>query len=141
MVDESSIPEEALEYDNHYYCLFENICTTWEEASEYCISLAGYLATINDENENVVLYDWVNGSEYKNVYFGFTDSIEEGKWQWINGKSSIFTNWSSGEPNNERNTENYALFYYKYSKYKWNHGNFGNGTVNDDKVFICEWGS
>ena len=42
-------------------------------------------------------------------------------------------------PNNEGGNENYAMFYHKSPAYKWNDGNFGNGTNGDDKTFICEW--
>ena len=31
------------------------------------------------------------------------------------------------------------MFYYKSSEYKWNDGDFENGTVNDYAAFICEW--
>lgn len=65
-----------------------------------------------------------------------TDSKNEGEWLTVNGEQPKFTNWSDGEPNNEGGNENYAMFYHKSSAYKWNDGNFGNGTNGDDKTFI-----
>ena len=29
--------------------------------------------------------------------------------------------------------------YYKFADGTWNDGDFGNETVNDHAVFICEW--
>ena len=76
---------------------------------------------------------------YSNAYFGFSDAESEGNWNWVTDEVVIYTNWSSGEPNNERKKEHYAMFYYKSPKYQWNDGDFGNGTVNDFSAFICEW--
>lgn len=136
---ELNIPHDALKYNNHHYYVFSNICSTWEEAQEYCNSLGGYLAVLNDEEENKNIYHYVQQFGYENAYFGYSDAQEEGNWKWINGEETLYTNWSEGEPNNERDIEHYAMFYYKSPPYEWNDGDFHHGTVNDTPTFICEW--
>ena len=136
---ESSIPNGAIEYNGHYYYVFSDICDSWEEAKLYCESLGGHLAVINDENENKRLYEIMQEFSYSNAYFGFSDAESEGNWNWVTDEAVTYTNWSKGEPNNERKKEHYAMFYYKSPKYQWNDGDFGNGTVNDFPAFICEW--
>lgn len=51
---------------------------------------------------------------------------------------AVYTNWHSGEPNNERGLEHYGMYYWKF-KYTWNDGDFGKGTSGGGNAFICEW--
>lgn len=95
---------------------------------------------ITNQEENDFLFSYMKQEGYSSAYFGFSDSANEGTWTWCNGEQSSYTNWHSGEPNNENQSENYALFYYKYSDGSWNDGDFGNKTDNDGTAFICEWG-
>lgn len=134
-----NIPADAIEYNGHHYYFYQGVCKTWEDAKVYCESLGGYLAIINDDKENTILYDAMKAVGYKNAYFGISDAEEEGTWRCVDGTISEYTNWAKGEPNNERNREDYAMFYYKSPAYQWNDGDFGHGTVNDNIVFICEW--
>lgn len=132
------IPEDAFEFQQHYYKVYDEVCDTWDEAKVFCEELGGHLATINYEEENKMLYSYIVSCGYTNAYFGYTDNLKEGDWNWVTDEDIGYTNWSSGEPNNSGN-EDYAMFYWKFTDGTWNDGNFGNGTVNDQKVFICEW--
>jgi hypothetical protein len=58
------------------------------------------LVTINDAAENQFLVNAFGGNEL--FWIGFTDAVQEGNWQWINGEPVTYTNWASGEPNNFR---------------------------------------
>ena len=140
--EESDIPADAVEFDGHYYYVYNlDTVTTWEEAKEYCESQGGYLATITSQEEDEFVYAYLrNNFDYESAYFGFTDRDEEGTWVWDNGEVSSYTNWHSGEPNSENPNEDFAMYYYKYSEGAWNDGDFGNRTVNSGRVFICEWG-
>ncbi len=150
------IPEEAFEWNGHYYYVYSDVCDTWEAAKEYCESLGGYLAVIGSEEENDALYTYITEQGIKTAYFGYSDVESEGVWTWVANEtssladsdgesadtggvdnSSGYEKWAGGEPNNEN--EDYAEFYYKYTSGEWNDGNFGKGTVRDEKNFICEW--
>lgn len=132
------IPPNAFNWGDHYYACFNN-CSSWEEAENYCESRGGHLATITSPDENDAVFSYLLSCGYESGYFGYTDNIDEGSWYWVNGETSGYTNWHSGEPNAESSNEDYAMFYYKFDDGTWNDGNFGNGTANDDAIFICEW--
>lgn len=134
-----NIPTDAKTYNGHSYYVYSDVCDTWEEAKEYCEALGGYLAVLNDEAENKAVFDIMKELGYDNAYFGYTDSENEGNWKWVNNADSNYENWSDGEPNNEGEDENYAMFYYKSPEYQWNDGDFSGNTVNGEKQFICEW--
>ena len=110
------------------------------KAKKYCEKLGGHLATITSDDENEALYDFIHSLGYENAYFVYTDEAHEGKWKWVTGESSRYSNWAYGEPNNESGREHYGMFYYKSPQYTWNDGGFN--TINsgiDETAFICEW--
>ena len=135
----ASIPLDAFEYNGHSYYIYSDVANTWEEAQAYCEARGGHLAVINDETENNAVFNYMKSKGYNSAYFGLSDAAKEGTWTWVNGDSSTYRNWASGEPNSERSNEDYAEFYYKFSDGKWNDGNFKQGTVGDTNAFICEW--
>ncbi len=134
-------PSKGIEYKGHYYKIFKDVCQSWDDAMLYCSNMGGYLATISSQEENDFLFKYMKSCGYDNAYFGFTDKDNEGVWEWVSGEDTAYTNWHEAEPNNENGNgdEDYAMFYWKFSDGTWNDGNFGNGTENDDKIFICEW--
>lgn len=133
-----NIPSNAFSWNGHYYMCYNN-CSSWEDAENYCESMGGHLATITSSAENNAVFSYWLSCGYESGYFGYTDNTNEGMWYWINEETSDYTNWHSGEPNAESSNEDYAMFYFKFGDGTWNDGNFGNGTVNDDTVYICEW--
>lgn len=134
-----TLPADALYYNGHYYYVYD-LGSRWKEAKAYCESLGGYLATITSQAENDAVYAYLKKMGYESAYFGFTDEAGEGKWKWVTGETTSYTNWSPGEPNNGYSGENYAMFYYKYPTGKWNDGDFGGSTQGNCRAFICEWG-
>ncbi len=132
IADSSSGPDTHGEFNGHTYCVFD-LHSDWKTAKEYCESLGGHLATITSKEENDFLYGFMKESGYQDAFFGFTDEVEEGNWQWVTGESVSYTNWKDGEPNNDQGSENYAMFYHNYTD-QWNDWNFGEVTA-----FICEW--
>ncbi len=126
-------------FNGHQYQILSGDMSMWEDANLYCESLGGHLATITSKEENDFLFNFMLNKGYENAYFGLTDAYEEGNWEWINGEVFAYSNWHSGEPNNQGNTEHYAMFYYKFSDGTWNDGDFGGQTLNGEKNFICEW--
>lgn len=134
----ADIPEDAFDWNSHYYSIFEN-CKSWEEAAEYCESRGGHLATITSPEENAAVFSYMLQTGFESAYFGLSDSVEEGSWVWVNGETADYLNWHSGEPNGESSSEDYAMFYYKYDDGAWNDGDFGRNTANGGIAFICEW--
>lgn len=105
----SNIPADALEYNGHYYYVYD-MNYGWDEAKAYCESLGGYLATITSQEENDVVYQYLRDQGYESAYFGYKDEEEEGVWKWVTGEKNTYSNWSSGEPNGENPNEDYAMF-------------------------------
>lgn len=136
----SEIPSTALRYGNHiYYAVNTDTVLSFWQAKSYCESLGGYMAVINDDDENTALYNYVFDTlGYQSAYFGLTNDGTGGKWYWSDGSDYEYENWLDGQPDNLNGDEHYALFYYKDTPYKWNDGDFGlddSGTV----TFLVEW--
>ena len=137
---DSDLPTGAVEFQGHYYYIYdERDIHSYQEASEFCRTRNGYLATITTREENDFLYNYMTGSGFDNAYFGMTDDAGEGAWQWSNQEAVSYLNWANGEPNGGT-SENYAMFYYRYPDGTWNDGDFGYNTIDGNTVFICEWG-
>lgn len=135
-----TIPDDAFEYGEHKYYIYED-AQNWNMAQMLCEMKGGYLATITTKEENDVLFRYIKSKGYDNAYFGLSDSEEEGIWKKVTGEESAYTNWAEGEPNEENDNENYAMFYWKNEDGRWNDGDFGGTTVNGGVAYICEWGS
>ncbi len=133
-----SIPSGGLEYNGHYYKVYTNNAATWEDAKIFCENRGGYLAVISSQEENDALYAYLQSVGVDTAYFGLSKN-DQGIWEWVNSEDCNYTNWHSGEPNNEGNDEFYGEFYYKFPDGTWNDGNFSHGTVKDSVSFICEW--
>lgn len=146
---EYMIPEDALEYDGHYYRLYDLECG-WEEAREYCENVSGHLVSITSQEEQTVIENLINTGT-KNSYWmgGYRNS--SGDWEWITDETFLYTNWSSSQPDNYTGTEN-ALMLYRSLNPKitcqygqWNDVNFDGTCDNEDFFgisnfgFICEW--
>lgn len=130
----------TLHYNGHtYYAMRTSSIDSFWDAESYCEGRGGYLAVINNDSENEALYDYVfYEMGYQSAYFGYTDENSENAWYWVDGSSNGYENWQRGQPDNSNGSEDYALFYYKDTAYKWNDGDFGkdsSGTV----IFLIEW--
>lgn len=141
-----SIPDDAVEFNGHYYKVYnERSVTTYAQAKTFCKNLGGYLATISSAEENTFLYAYIKSVGFLSAYFGFTDEDKDGKWEWVNGETSDYSNWANGEPGNYRiYDECFAMFYFKFKNGQWNSGDFGYKTDASDgtpRAFICEWDS
>ena len=149
--DEQYITEAAEEaefgpvkYGNHTYAIFNYKdlgLYTWMDCEDYCEGHGGYMAVINDDEENTWLYNYIRSCDLRVAMFGYTndDYYTNGPWTWVGGYSD-YTNWADGQPNNGANSssgdpEPYAEFYKDSSIGTWNDASFGANTWR----FICEW--
>lgn len=127
--------EQTYQHNGHSYYVYSGVAGTIEKAKLFCEQKGGYLAVINNKEENDFLYKLTIHLGYNNgAYFGYSDSDDEGHWRWLgNNERSTYENWAPGEPNGG-NIENTAMFWNAYRDGKWNDGDFGAVSA-----FICEW--
>ena len=118
--------------DGHAYQLFEVESDNWKTVETYLESIGGHLATITSAEEDSFVYNYMKDCGITGAYFGLTDYEEEGVWKWVTGECYSYSNWASGEPNNQGGYEHYGLYYYKSGE-KWNDGSGTSG------IYICEW--
>lgn len=109
---------------------------TWQQAERRCEWKGGHLAVIESSTENFLLYSAMEAKGYENAYFGYSDKSSEGNWKWVNGTSTAYTNWHSGEPNNQDGIEHYAMFYENFQDGTWNDA---DGIIDAGCAYICEW--
>jgi len=100
----ASAPGYTYVYDGYYTVTAS--ATDWDTAETTCISLGGYLATITSSNQNAALLSAfstkVAGSA---VWIGYKRVSSGGAFAWADGSTSTYTNWVSGEPNNQNGCE------------------------------------
>ena len=139
--DESTVEEDG--YAEHIYEFYtlpesewESGPITWQQAERRCEWKGGHLAVIESSTENFLLYSAMKAKGYENAYFGFSDESSEGNWKWVDGTSTAYTNWHSGEPNNQDGIEHYAMFYEKFQDGTWNDA---DGIIDAGCAYICEW--
>ncbi len=60
------------------------------------------------------------------------DQLSEGRWSWVSGSSSTYTNWASGEPNDSDGDEDCAINNHNYGT-SWN-----DIDCDNTYPFICE---
>ncbi|MBF0337715.1 MAG: C-type lectin domain-containing protein [Nitrospirae bacterium] len=120
--------------NNHSYQRFD-ASRTWSDAKVYCESIGGHLATVTSASENQYLLDNFCSSDSSNIgkdrcWLGATDTGSEGSWKWITGETWSFTDWDSGEPNNQGGIENCLV----YKQNKWN-----DTECTSTYRSLCEW--
>ena len=71
------------DYNGHNYYLSDN-SLNWDAANMEAINAGGYLATMNDQNENDFLMSNLGNNL---VIIGYNDAASEGNGEWANGES------------------------------------------------------
>lgn len=80
------------------FSYFKNDPLNWETAGGRCTVWGGYLATINNSNEDALL-DSILGIPPHPIWIGYNDIETQGEFKWVDGTDSSYTNWGSGQPN------------------------------------------
>ena len=100
-------------FGGHHYAITSDQCT-WDEAKQFAMEQGGYLVIIDSKDENDfirVTYRIPLKVEEDILWIGLSDVAEEGTFRWVNEEIPTFTNWSSGEPNNDYGTQHYGHMY------------------------------
>jgi hypothetical protein len=101
-------------YNGHYYYL-TNSGINARDAKLLSLKTGVGLAAINSAAENANLAVIVP----QDFFFGYSDEIAEGQWKWLNGDTTSYSKWYSGQPDNGGGNEDYAVLYHGWSNY-WN---------------------
>ena len=144
-------PPESLSYGGHHYYIYNDVETSWEDALDKCLERGGYLAVINDADENEEIYRYMLNMGYDQAFFGLIQGDDEESWEYLQGDSSSFRDWginSKGvlEPNGSDGKEPHAELDINMRDGYWNDAGFGRQTYtpegkkyNNIHAYICEW--
>lgn len=132
--ERTSLGETVYNRNDHLYQCIALEGRSWEQINEYCKENGGHLATISCEEENTYIYDQMVQWGYDCAYFGLTDEVTEGEWNWVTGESLTYENWYEEDVDNYRE-EDYAMLWTK-RPYFWNDGGLRESS---EAAFICEW--
>ena len=88
---------------NRYYCSRDK--AIWPVAQSVCRSNGGYLAKIDNKEENNFLASKLQTSS---AYIGLSDAASEGHFVWTDGSDSEYVNWYPKQPNNYRGYQDYV---------------------------------
>lgn len=108
----------------------------WQTAAAICEAKGGHLVVVDSNTENETIVALANRGKKSEYWINATDRFSEGVWTDNNGNSLAFTNWLSGEPNNDFNAEQYAAI--QKSEGKWCDFK-GFSSMYRSVGFICEY--
>ena len=73
---------------------------SWTDAESTAISLGGHLARIASADQNGFLARTFAASSTGDLWIGYNDRSAEGTFAWLSGGDLAYTNWQSGQPDN-----------------------------------------
>ena len=144
---QSDVPPDAIEFNGHYYYVYNiDTGTTWEDSKQYCESQGGYLATITSPEEQTFISGLVQNQAKRSYWIGLTDTKEPGNWEWVTDEPFSYSNWGQNEPNHGYGGKEHYVAVVSYDTeydYPIFRGEW-NDHANDRDIgqfgFICEWG-
>ncbi len=113
--------------NGHTYFLIST--ASWTASESFAQSLGGHLVSLNTSAEQQWVYDTYQnfGGGNLDLWIGLNDTANEGVFTWSSGEPVTFTNWASGEPNNQNGTEDFGLMFRRNDVLnrggQWNDGN------------------
>ena len=91
---------------------------TWEEAQAWCEDHGGYLATISNREEWQTVQGLMQDSGYEIFWLG-AHRNSQSNFVWVDGTSFSFTQFASGEPNNDGGSEDYLAVFDIDGNWAW----------------------
>ena len=104
----SLCPDDWIHWSGNCYKLNQDLLT-WEDAAKKCSEIGGHLASVHSDEENNFIFQTSNNAV---TWLGGNDMSAEGSWIWSDGSSRSYTNWNSGQPNNNGNQDCQTIGYY-----------------------------
>lgn len=97
---------------------FYKASTSWDSARRFAEAKGGYLATITSQTEQNFIS---NNNTVGACWLGARNDNTAGQWRWVTGETWNYTNWNSGEPNNNLGScVDGEHFLGSYNNNKWN---------------------
>ena len=85
--------------NGHYYAEIDDRRINWDTARQFARSLGGYVASINDSEEDEWLYLLMCDIHPREIWIGLYR--ENGSWKWDSGEPVEYTHWNlEGWPGN-----------------------------------------
>ncbi|XP_033115546.1 C-type mannose receptor 2-like [Anneissia japonica] len=108
----------------------------WADAKSFCEAQGGYLATITSEGENLFIATlftefWMNVRH--NVWFGLSDSKQDGNFQWVQDVDLGYTSWNIDNPTDRPNQVDCGSINTGNNAALWN-----TIDCNYEQAFICK---
>ena len=138
----------AIVYEGHSYAVCDE-SMSWDDAKAACEKRGGHLVCINDEKEQQFIQTIVIGGKKSYYWIGLSDEKKEGVFEWINGESLTYTNWSEDQPDNWNDSEDSVMLPNRDMQYTdWANafGTWNDMNSKGDKDhsleqmgFLCEW--
>nr|WID37014.1 WR-ladderlectin [diploid hybrid crucian carp] len=126
-------PSDWIKFDKKCFKYFNNF-KPWIEAEKHCIDLGGNLASVHNAPTNIVLQGIVRkySNYYPRTWIGAHDAIKDFFWLWSDGSKFHYSDWYTGEPNNNRGEEHCVEIGYGVTR-RWNDARCDT-TLN----YICQ---
>jgi hypothetical protein len=132
-------PHDAVKFKGHSYKVVKTVLT-WHQAKTKCEEMGGHLATIGNEAENAFVLNLAiktlgRVGPLDGVWLGATDELQEGQWEWVDGKKPTFAAWNEGQPNNKGNEEHYLILLLNAGAW----ADQPNESKQHVPYLVCEW--
>ncbi|XP_059166180.1 C-type mannose receptor 2-like [Physella acuta] len=88
--------------------LFVYKVTSWYGARSDCFAKGGVLTSVSSQDEQDYIAAKIGRLGYEGLWIGFTDEAVEGRWINVDGTPVSYTNWYTGEPNDDARKEDCA---------------------------------
>lgn len=140
----ADIPSNAFSWGGHHYAVFSN-CVNLDEAAAYCALRGGYLASVNTEEENLIL----RSATALPVVIGLRTEDGGEHWSQFSSETQVYNGFAEDCDPPEPGLQLYARFsrsqdnpgWYLYRDRSGETDDAGNPIAQDPFSFLCEWDS